>query len=120
MDLDFQYIADVEASYGTPATAGDSYGYYRWEAEENVKDVAVVKLADLTGDGVINMEDQAVVRAMIAKMIADGTVAYDIRADIDQDGDVDVTDLVILDKYLISAFDYEEFVDCFDLPVAEA
>ncbi len=112
-------IADVEASYGTPATAGDSYNYYRWESEENVKDVAVAKLADLNGDGVIGMEDHAVVRAMIAKMISNGSVAYDIRADIDQDGDIDVTDLVILDKYLLSAFDYEEFVNCFDLPVAE-
>lgn len=114
-------IADVEASYGTPATEGESYSYYRWEAEENVKDVAVAKLADLNGDGVINMEDQAVIRATIAKMIKnESMVAYDIRADIDQDGDVDVTDLVILDKYLLAAFDYEEFVDCLALPVAEA
>ena len=115
-------VADVEASYGTPATAGGSYNYYRFHVEDTLETITVEKLADLNGDGLINMEDHAVLRATIAANIKNNVAnGYgDIAADIDQDGDIDVTDLVILDKYLLSAFDYEEFVNCLGLPVAEA
>lgn len=74
---------------------------------EKLGDANVVKNDDGStkyNDGLVNMHDILTIENLILKS------GYDVRADIDQDGDVDVDDVILVQRYIIFATTYAEMV----------
>ena len=79
--------------------------------DEAVTSITVAMLGDLAGeDGAVTVDDQRMLNALIAAGMDDGAALYDARADINQDGKVDFADLYIVNQYLNTTFDYEDFL----------
>jgi hypothetical protein len=93
--------------------AGHTYGFYSLARDRagNVEDakvraevvttVALVVPGDVNGDGAVDCQDVAIVRASFGKRT--GQPAFDPRADVNHDGAVDVRDLAFVMQKLTPA-----------------
>ena len=74
------------------------------EADE-IDNVEVGMLADVNGDGVIDLVDASIVAGIIT---GESDIAYSSEADIDKNGKVEVADFAAIQKYLVDMTTYEE------------
>ncbi|MCV2370519.1 M12 family metallo-peptidase [Roseateles oligotrophus] len=88
-----------------PAVAS-SKARFKVEAVDNVffdvsnVDFAIVMVGDLNGDGKVNCDDLAIVKASMGKRVGDP--GFDPRADVNGDGVVNVRDLSIVAQRLVT------------------
>ena len=74
------------------------------EADE-IDDVKVGMLADVNGDGVIDLVDASIIAGIIT---GEEAIEYSSEADIDKNGEVEVADFAAIQKYLVDITTYEE------------
>jgi hypothetical protein len=76
---------------------------------DDVTDIETVKFLDLNGDGLRNQKD-----ILAAMKIVSGEAAtethYNVAADVDKDGDVDVEDIAAIYNFILGAVDYDTLV----------
>jgi hypothetical protein len=76
---------------------------------DDVTDIETVKFLDLNGDGLRNQKD-----ILAAMKIVSGEAAtethYNVAADVDKDGDVDVEDIAAIYNLILGAVDYDSLV----------
>ena len=70
-----------------------------------IDDVQVGMLADVNGDGAIDLVDASIIAGIIT---GEDAIEYSSEADIDKNGAVEIADFATIQKYLVDMTTYEE------------